>query len=57
MIVHTITAKCQFNMLNFPNAFFHFPQLVMSGGSCLNQTYTVMSTDLVTLLWLAMGEC
>lgn len=44
-------------MLNFPNAFSHFPQLVMSGGSCLNRTYTEMSTDLVTLLWLATGEC
>lgn len=39
-----------------PDAVLRFPQLVMSGDSCLNQTCTGMSTALVILLWSAMGE-
>lgn len=33
------------------------PQLVTSGGSCLNPTYTGTSTVSATRRWSATGEC
>lgn len=36
--------------------FSYVSQLVMNGGSFLNQTCTGMSTVLVTLLWSTMGK-